>query len=165
MAFIYDTNDLDIITLSLLEEYLLEFKGCLIVISHDRYFLDRIVDHVFVFHGNGNVEDFPGNFTQYRAKQAEKTKEVTIEKKENKPRREKAERPVRMTFKERREFEELTAELDALNTEKAELEAIFNSGEQIPDIAERSWRYDELLTIIDEKEFRWLELSEIIHNA
>lgn len=154
------TNDLDIITLSLLEEYLLEFKGCLIVISHDRYFLDRIVDHVFVFHGNGNVEDFPGNFSQYRAKQAEKPKEVTTEKKENKPQREKADRPVRMTFKERKEFEELTEELDALNAEKAELEAIFNSGEQIADIAERSRRYDELRAIIDEKEFRWLELSE-----
>ncbi|MBR4721957.1 MAG: ABC-F family ATP-binding cassette domain-containing protein, partial [Muribaculaceae bacterium] len=154
------TNDLDIITLSLLEEYLLEFKGCLIVISHDRYFLDRIVDHVFVFHGDGNVEDFPGNFSQYRAKQAEKPKEVTNVKQENKPQRQKADRPVRMTFKERKEFEELTEELDALNAEKAELEAIFNSGEQIADIAERSRRYDELLSILDEKEFRWLELSE-----
>lgn len=154
------TNDLDIVTLGILEEYLASFKGCLIVVSHDRFFLDLIVDHLFVFEGNGVVKDFPGGYSDYRewlnenAKPKEETKPVETKTKV------KTERAVKLTFKEKKEFEALTAELEQLNAEKNELEALFNSGEAVDDIAARSIRYDELKNIIDEKEMRWLELSE-----
>ena len=157
------TNDLDIVTLGLLEEYLAQFKGCLIVISHDRFFLDSIVDHIFVLEGDGEVRDFPGNYSDYRAWLDEHAK-TQEEPKEEKPKenvRPKRERDNnRMTFKERREFEELTAEIDTLNAEKASLDALFNSGEQIDDILSKSSRYEEIKALLDEKEMRWLELSE-----
>lgn len=156
------TNDLDIVTLGILEEYLCNFKGCVIVISHDRYFLDNIIDHIFVFEGNGVVKDFPGNYSDYRKwreefikenKDAEKPKERVVEKP-------KTERQVKMTFKERKEFEQLTAEIEQLSKEKDSLDTLFNSGQEIPDIIEKSARYNELKEILDEKEMRWLELSE-----
>ena len=156
------TNDLDIVTLGILEEYLCNFKGCVIVISHDRYFLDNIIDHLFVFEGNGVVKDFPGNYSDYRKwreefikenKEAEKPKERVVEKP-------KTERQAKMTFKERKEFEELTAEIEQLSKEKDSLDTLFNSGQEIPDIIEKSARYNELKEILDEKEMRWLELSE-----
>lgn len=159
------TNDLDIITLGLLEEYLSDFKGCVIVISHDRFFLDNIVDHLFVIEGKGVVKDFPGNYSDYRQWKSEKeAAEREAEKQKSvKPAQERrsSARPAKMSFKERKELEQLTEEIDALNKEKAELEALFNSGEEIPDIAEKSRRYNELGDILDEKEMRWLELSEI----
>ncbi len=156
------TNDLDIVTLGILEEYLSTFKGCLIVISHDRYFLDNIVDHLFVFEGNGRIKDFPGNYTDYRQWQDEQVTETPIpekntEKPKEKPR---SERPAKLTFKERKELEQLTTEIDELNSEKALLDALFNSGETIPDILEKSARYTEVKNLLDEKELRWLELSE-----
>lgn len=158
------TNDLDIVTLGILEEYLSTFKGCVIVISHDRYFLDNIVDHIFVMEGDGVIKDFPGNYSDYReyldAQAKEKPAENTAATR--KPERQRAERPARMSFKERKEFEALSAEIEALNAEKAELEAFFVSGESV-DAATfnaRSQRYAELGDIIDEKEMRWLELSE-----
>lgn len=156
------TNDLDIVTLGILEEYLCNFKGCVIVISHDRYFLDNIIDHLFVFEGNGVVKDFPGNYSDYRKwredfikdnKEAEKPKERVVEKP-------KTERQAKMTFKERKEFEQLTAEIEQLSKEKDSLDTLFNSGQEIPDILEKSARYNELKEILDEKEMRWLELSE-----
>ena len=156
------TNDLDIVTLGILEEYLCNFKGCVIVISHDRYFLDNIVDHLFVFEGNGIVKDFPGNYSDYRKwreefikenKEIEKPKEKVIEKP-------KTERQAKMTFKERKEFEQLTIEIEQLTAEKDSLDTLFNSGEEILDIIEKSARYNELKEILDEKEMRWLELSE-----
>ena len=171
------TNDLDIVTLGILEEYLAEFKGCVIVISHDRFFLDSIADHLFVFEGDGKVKDFPGNYTEYRQwrderDRAEKAAKNTAGALASAPRgidaaadapklsRGGLERAPKLTFKERRELEELTQELESLNNEKETLEALFNSGQQIPDIAEKSRRYTELKEIIDEKEYRWLELSE-----
>lgn len=156
------TNDLDIVTLGILEEYLCNFKGCVIVISHDRYFLDNIIDHLFVFEGNGVVKDFPGNYSDYHKwreefikenKEAEKPKERVVEKP-------KTERQAKMTFKERKEFEQLTAEIEQLSKEKDSLDTLFNSGQEIPDIIEKSARYNELKEILDEKEMRWLELSE-----
>lgn len=161
------TNDLDIVTLGILEEYLREFDGCLIVVSHDRFFLDSIIDHIFVFEGDGKIKDFPGSYSQYREwceeqrtlKEAEaervkkKASSDNVLKKENRNNN-------RMSFKERREFETLTAELDSLNKEKSELDALFNSGGEIADIAEKSARYSDLCSLIDEKELRWLELSE-----
>lgn len=156
------TNDLDIVTLGILEDYLRGFKGCLIVVSHDRFFLDSIVDLLFVFEGEGVIRDFPGNYTEYRAYEEERRKlsapEKPVQASKEKPRRERDSN--KMTFKERKEFESLTEEIDSLNVEKAELEAIFNSGAVVTDIAEKSARYEEVKSLLDEKEMRWLELSE-----
>lgn len=157
------TNDLDIITLGILEDYLAKFKGCVIVISHDRFFLDNIVDHLFVFEGDGKIKDFPGTYSEYRtwageqariASEASKPKEKTSTEK---PRRDNTQK---LSFKERKELEQLETELDVLNAEKEELDTLFNSGAEIPDIVAKSARYDELKSIIDDKEMRWLELSE-----
>lgn len=167
------TNDLDIVTLGILEEYLANFKGCAIIISHDRYFLDNIVDHIFVLEGDGVVKDFPGGYTDYRewktAREEEEKalREAAEEKSRNAgtaaPQRQKptAGRPAKLSFKERKEYEALTEELEKINTEIASLEAEFNSGNPIEDIAEKSTRYDELKKSLDEKEIRWLELSEL----
>ena len=158
------TNDLDIVTLGILEEYLSSFKGCVIVISHDRYFLDNIVDHLFVMEGDGVIKDFPGNYSDYRAwrseREAEQKKEMQQKPARSNQQRPCTERPAKMTFKEKREFEQLTSEIDALNQVKAELDSLFNSGDVIDDISVKSARYDEICGLIDEKEMRWLELSE-----
>lgn len=158
------TNDLDIMTLGILEEYLSEFKGCLIVISHDRFFLDSIVDHLFVLDGTGEVYDFPGNYTEWRAysDERQRTKEVSAKPAEEPAREKQRSEPERqkLTYKERREFEALETELEALNEEKAQLEALFNSGAASEEIASASVRYQEVTQLLDEKEMRWLELSE-----
>lgn len=163
------TNDLDIVTLGILEEYLADFEGCVIVVSHDRYFLDNIVDHLFVLPGDGSVKDFPGNYSDYRQwQQQQDAEKKALEAERAAKRTDNAdarlqsarERPAKLTFKERKEFEQLEAELEELNAEKDALDALFNSGETITDIAEKSQRYTELAALIDEKEMRWLELSE-----
>ncbi len=158
------TNDLDIVTLGILEEYLSSFKGCVIVISHDRYFLDNIVDHLFVMEGDGVIKDFPGNYSDYRAwrseREAEQKKDMQQKPARSNQQRPCTERPAKMTFKEKREFEQLTSEIESLNQEKAELDSLFNSGDVIDDISVKSARYDEICGLIDEKEMRWLELSE-----
>ncbi len=157
------TNDLDIITLSILEDYLQSFKGCVIVVSHDRFFLDSIVDHLFVFEGDGVIKDFPGNYSEYRNYLVEQNKtqvtSKTIQQAEQ-PRPKRERDANKMTYKERIEFASLEKEIQALTEEKASLEALFNSGETIEDILEKSRRYDEVKEILDEKELRWLELSE-----
>lgn len=159
------TNDLDIMTLGILEEYLQNFKGCVIVISHDRFFLDSIVDHLFVMEGNGVIKDFPGNYTDYRnyikeqrSQQAQVTAETSNQQQPAK--RETKQRPERMTFRERKEFDALTVEIEQLTNEKNELEALFNSGQELSDVATKAKRYSELKDLLDEKEMRWLELSE-----
>ena len=157
------TNDLDIVTLGILEEYLCSFNGCLIVISHDRYFLDNIVDHLFVFEGNGNIKDFPGNYSDYRnwlSEQAKLQAQASPQEKQKNQEKPKTERTAKLTFKERKEFEQLTIEIDQLTTEKNQLDDLFNSGREIPDIIEKSARYNEIKELLDEKELRWLELSE-----
>lgn len=157
------TNDLDIVTLGILEDYLRGFKGCLIVVSHDRFFLDNIVDHLFVFEGDGVIRDFPGNYTDYREYTEERRKLSEPKKAQEQPKekpRNNRESSNKMTFKERKEFETLTEEIDSLTAEKAELEAAFNSGEVVDDILGKSARYEEIKAILDEKELRWLELSE-----
>ena len=156
------TNDLDIVTLGILEEYLSTFKGCMIVISHDRYFLDNVVDHLFVFQGDGQIKDFPGNYSDYRqwmSVNAQSVKKVETDKPKavEKPRQE---RKAKMSFKERKEFEALTDEIDSLTKEKNELDTLFASGQTINDVASLSKRYDEIAALLDEKEMRWLELSE-----
>ena len=162
------TNDLDIVTLGILEEYLRNFKGCVIVISHDRFFLDSIVDHLFVMEGQGVIRDFPGNYSDYREylkeqralKAEEQRATAAAAPTPAEQRRPVPQRPAKMSFKERKEFEALTAEIDSLTAEKKALDALFASGETIADIAEKSARYDELSALLDEKEMRWLELSE-----
>lgn len=161
------TNDLDIATLGILEQYLADFGGCLIVVSHDRRFLDNVVDHLFVLPGDGSVKDFPGTYTEFRAwearqeaeraaaESAKAAKAATTE-----PIARRTSRPERLTFKERKEFEALEQELQQLNEELSTLESLFQKGGDITDIALKSARYEELKQIIDEKEMRWLELSE-----
>ena len=156
------TNDLDIITLGILEEYLASFKGCVIVISHDRYFLDNIVDHIFVMEGDGVIKDFPGNYSDYRTylNSIEKEAEKPAPKPAAEQVKQRSERPAKMTFKEKKEFEQLGVEIEALTSEKESLEAFFASGESCDDFNERSARYSEIKDLLDEKEMRWLELSE-----
>ncbi len=153
------TNDLDIVTLGVLEEYLREFKGCLIVVSHDRYFLDNIVDHLFVMEGEGRVKDFPGTYTEYRefaSQQPERTAKTakgdTRLPRENKP---------RLTWAQKKELESLPAEIERLTAEKTELEALFASGASAEDISQKSQRYSEVCDLLDAAEMRWLELDEI----
>lgn len=159
------TNDLDIVTLGILENYLEQFGGCLIIVSHDRFFLDSTVDHIFVMEGNGVVKDFPGTYNEYR-QQKEKQRQESAEQKKlasetsGTAQRQRSERPRKLTFKERRELEALTEEIEKLEEEKLHLEKIF-TGEAAGDINEASRRYDEVKNIIDEKEIRWLELSEM----
>ncbi len=156
------TNDLDIVTLGILEEYLAEFKGCVIVVSHDRFFLDSIAEHLFVFEGYGVVKDFPGTYTEYRQWLNENTSQKTADQPAKTSReKQQAERKPRLSFKEKKELESLNAELESLNAEKAELETAFNSGTQIDNFAEAARRYEDVKNLIDEKELRWLELSEL----
>lgn len=161
------TNDLDIVTLGVLEDYLREFKGCVLVISHDRFFLDSIVDHLFVFTGDGNVKDFPGTYTEYRAWAAEREAESRAEAAASSagadrgPKRPVRERRRRMSYAERKEFEQLTADIDRLTAEKEEMDARFRNGEPIDDVTALSERYSAVSAELDEKELRWLELSEI----
>lgn len=160
------TNDLDITTLGILEEYIAKFKGCVIVVSHDRFFLDRTVDHLFVFEGDGIVRDFPGSYSDYRSWRRERDAEkanAEAEKKSSaanswKPRREKSDK---MTFKERKEFESLAGEIADLEKEKREIEEMLNSGNLgVEELTQKSQRISEVLALLDEKEMRWLELSE-----
>ncbi len=160
------TNDLDIVTLGLLEDYMVRFKGCALIVSHDRYFLDNIVDHLFVMEGDGVVRDFPGNYSDYRNfikdQEAESQADsgAVTKKAAEKPRYEDPNKKKRLTFKEQRELEALEAELEKLNAEKAELDALFNSGAQIDDVATKAARYSQVKDLLDEKEMRWLELTD-----
>jgi ATP-binding cassette subfamily F protein uup len=162
------TNDLDILTLNVLEEYLAGFKGCVIVVSHDRYFMDKVVDHIFEYKGEGIIKDFPGNYTQLREQQRESERivpasrsaknseyagsiEVTLKK----------ERRQGLTFNEKREFEILSGEIEDLESEKKRIETEMSSGVLTNDeLLSKSKRHGEIMKILDEKELRWLELSE-----
>ena len=165
------TNDLDIQTLQVLEEYLQDFAGCVIVVSHDRYFMDKVVDHLLVFKGEGEIQDFPGNYTQYRewCRLQPKTEGEGAEKKATKPTAkeqpsatQKKEGKKKMTYKEKREYEQLTKELEQLENEQKTLEEALCSGQlSVEELTEKSKRLPEIKDEIDEKEMRWLELAEI----
>ena len=165
------TNDLDIQTLQVLEEYLQDFAGCVIVVSHDRYFMDKVVDHLLVFKGEGEIQDFPGNYTQYRewCRLQPKTEGEGAEKKATKPTVKeqpsatlKKEGKRKMTYKEKREYEQLTKELEQLENEQKTLEEALCSGQlSVEELTEKSKRLPEIKDEIDEKEMRWLELAEI----
>lgn len=164
------TNDLDIVTLNVLEEYLRSFKGCVIVVSHDRYFMDKVVDHLLVFYGNAEIKDFPGNYTRFRewkeaqdqlAKETEAAKQVKSAPVVEKTARPEKEQKKKLSFKERKEFEALEADIQALEAEKAELEAAMCSGTLgNEDLLAKSQRISKVIEEIDEKTMRWLELSE-----
>lgn len=163
------TNDLDIVTLNILEEYLQQFKGCVIVVSHDRYFMDKVVDHLLAFQGSARIKDFPGNYTQYREwkevqELLEKEKEQAAKPKEEKVQQvqPKNEEKKKLSFKEKREFEELDALIPQLEEEKAKLENELSSGTLSTDeLLQKSNRISQLIEAIEEKTMRWLELSEL----
>ena len=157
------TNDLDIQTLQVLEEYLQDFPGCVIVVSHDRYFMDKVVDHILVFKGEGVIDDFPGNYTQYRQYSALQSKEeakVDASVKEKKSYRNDSRR--RMSYKEKREFEQLEKDIASLEQQQHEIEEALCSGTlSVEELTEKSRLLPKLKEEIDEKSMRWLELSEI----
>lgn len=164
------TNDLDIQTLQILEEYLQDFPGCVIVVSHDRYFMDKVIDHLLVFKGEGEVKDFPGNYTQYRDFQKMKSKEeaqqTPIRKsnaaEENTKKDYHNNTKRKMSFKEKREYEQLTERISQLEEEKNNIEGLLCSGTlSIEELTEKSKRLPLLKDELDELEFRWLELSEL----
>ncbi|SBV95978.1 ABC-F family ATP-binding cassette domain-containing protein [uncultured Dysgonomonas sp.] len=164
------TNDLDIVTLNILEEYLQQFKGCVIVVSHDRYFMDKVVDHLLAFQGNAKIKDFPGNYTEYREwkeiqEAIEKEKEQAAKPKEDKPQiaSPKNDDKKKLSFKEKREFEELDVLIPKLEEEKEKLENELSSGTLSTDeLLSKSNRISELIDEIDEKTMRWMELSDLL---
>ena len=160
------SNDLDIQTLAVLEDYLASFGGCVIVVSHDRYFMDRTVDHTWVFQGNGVIKDFPGNYSEYRAWKEfhadEMSRQGNASRLAPQPQRNRArDQKPRLTYKEKRELEALTEEIAALTSEKEALDALFASGETLSDVAVQAARYEQVKTLLDEKEIRWLELYSV----
>ncbi len=161
------TNDLDILTLNVLEEYILNFKGCVIIVSHDRYFMDKLANHLFVFEGNGIIKDFPGNYTDYHNYKLLAEKEHKAFEREDKQKSgstliTKKGSSNKMNHKERREFDQLTIEIEQLETEKKTLEQQISSGTlNQKDLIEKSHRLTEVIKLIDVKSERWLELSEL----
>jgi len=160
------TNDLDIVTLQILEEYLQDFPGCVIVVSHDRYFMDKVVDHLLVFKGQGKIKDFPGNYTQYREWQALQPKESAFAAqkpaKVTTDTRSERETKRKMSFKEKREFEQLEKDIATLEDEKKQIEDALSSGTlSVDEITQMSKRLPLLNDELDEKSMRWLELSEL----
>lgn len=162
------TNDLDIVTLQILEEYLQDFPGCVIVVSHDRYFMDKVVDHLIVFKGEGEIKDFPGNYTQYRQwsqlqpNNPKESKEVKVEKETKTTSDINNQQKRKLTYKEKREFEQLEKEIADLEAEQQALEEALCSGTlSVEELTEKSKRLPLLKDELDEKSMRWLELSEI----
>ena len=159
------TNDLDIVTLNILEEYLREFKGSLLIVSHDRHFLDRVADHLLVFCGEGKVKDFVGSFSEYRSYikdyEAQQKKASEPSRPAVQPVKETPKKSLRLSWKEQRELEALEAELPALEEEKKALEAEMSSGTlDYGKLQEKAARVQEIMDTIDEKEMRWMELQE-----
>ena len=166
------TNDLDIYTLQILEQFLQTYKGCLVIVSHDRSFMDHIVDHLLVFEGNGKIRDYHSNYTQYRLERQRRERAEMLEQRERKAadRQVNTERPTpttkkKATYKEQKEYEALTAEIETLTAEKATLEQQLSSGTLTDPaaITNASTRIGEVIALLDEKEMRWLELDEIIN--
>ena len=164
------TNDLDLPTLAVLENFLSEYQGCVLIVSHDRYFMDRLVDHLFVFEGNGEVRDFPGNYTQYRIwmKEQEEREGLTVDSRQLKVERTEVKNDIvaskkKMSFKEKREFEMLEKELPALEAEKLKITEKMSQGDlSFDEISKLSERMIAITQELEEKELRWLELSEMV---
>ena len=160
------TNDLDIYTLEILEQFLKDYKGCLVIVSHDRSFMDHIVDHIFVFEGEGKIRDYHSNYTEYLAARNAQRRSETLQKREEKPKYERVrdEKP-RATYKQQKEYEALTAEIESLNQEKQQLESLLSSGTEteVKKLTDASQRIGDIIAALDEKELRWLELDEIVN--
>ena len=156
------TNDMDLLTLTKLEEFLMDFKGCLIIVSHDRYFMDKLSDHMFVFKGDGLIKDFYGNYSEFRELQKEEEKQLkSVEKKKNISIEKTEKRKV--SYKEKYEYGELEKEIEQLENEKEELEkSLLNPNLEVDKIVENSKRLSEVVSMIDEKSFRWMELDELM---
>ena len=159
------TNDLDIYTLGILEQFLIGYKGCLLIVSHDRSFMDNIVDHLFVFEGEGSIRDYHSNYTEYRATRQLNERNAQKQRRDEKPRYERS-RPdkPKASYKQQKEYEQLTADIETLNEEKAVIEALLSSGAETDTakITAASERIGQLIAELDEKELRWLELDEIV---
>jgi len=154
------TNDLDIVTLNVLEEFLLDFPGCLIVVSHDRYFMDKIVDHLFVFKGKGVIEDFPGNYSDYRAYE-DSTPKVTEASDKTEKQQWKKDDNVKLSYNEQKELNNIESKLKSLEHDKKELEAKFHDESlSVEEINQLSLKIQEIIDTIEEKELRWMELHE-----
>ena len=160
------TNDLDIYTLEILEQFLRDYKGCLIIVSHDRSFMDHIVDHLLIFEGNGRIKDYHGNYTQYMAERNAMHRTETLQKRDEKPQytRNRSSKP-RATYKQQKEYETLTSEIESLNREKSALEKLLSEGTEtdLTRLTASSVRIGQIIAELDEKELRWLELDEIIN--
>ncbi len=166
------TNDLDLQTLRTLEEFLKDFPGCILIVSHDRYFMDRVVDHLFAFEGDGMIKDFPGNYSEYREwKEKEISNEQLTNGNKQSPKNNSTVQPVKentgnknsFSFKEKNEFEKLEQEMPALQKEKINLEEKMNAGDiSYDELQKASERIQVITQFLDEKEMRWLELSERI---
>ena len=156
------TNDLDILTLNILEEFLQQYAGCLVVVSHDRFFMDKLVDHLFVFEGDGVISDFPGSYSQFRERvKPSKTKVLLVDKKEKAP--EKVKEKTKLSYNEQREFEGLEPEMEVLQAKKDELTAQISSGElTTDDLIAKSSELNEVMAELSTKENRWLELAEFV---
>lgn len=161
------TNDLDIYTLEILEQFLKDYKGCLVIVSHDRSFMDHIVDHIFVFEGDGKIRDYHSNYTQYLAEKTAKQRSESLQRRDEKPKyeRTRSDKP-KATYKQQKEYETLTTEIEALTAEKTQLEHLLSSGEEtdVDKLTTASTKIGEIIAALDEKELRWLELDEIING-
>lgn len=159
------TNDLDLLVLNRLEEFLMSFSGCLILVSHDRYFLDKLTDHLFIFEGNGKVRDYYGSYTKYSFEKEIESSESQNQKKvvESKKTIQKPKVKTKLNYNEQREYETLEKEIEKLETEKTEVETAMNSG-NLPyeELNKLSERISELIELIDEKTLRWMELDEFV---
>ena len=164
------TNDLDIYTLQILEQFLQTYKGCLIIVSHDRSFMDHIVDHLLVFEGDGKIKDYHSNYTQYRLERQQKERAAQLEQRDKKTNERACQTATKQalpntkrkaTYKEQKEYEALTQEIEALTEEKATLEKLLSEPSSSDDITQASTRIGEILALLDDKELRWLELDEI----
>ena len=157
------TNDMDLLTLTKLEEFLLDFKGCLIIVSHDRYFMDKLTEHMFVFKGDGVIQDFYGSYSEFREKQKEAEKQLKSVEKKNTPDTVKVRDKKKVSYKEKYEYGELEKEIEVLEKEKEELEkSLLSPTLSVDEIVENSKRLSELESQIEEKSFRWMELDEIM---
>ena len=159
------TNDLDIYTLEILEQFLRRYKGCLVIVSHDRSFMDNLVDHIFVFEGQGRIRDYHSNYSEYLANRQQQEKAQTKQRREEKPRYEKPRSTTpKATYKQKQEYEQLGRDIAALNQEKADLEALLSGGNEtdVQRLTEASERIGDIIAQLDEKELRWLELDELM---
>lgn len=159
------TNDLDILTLQVLEDFLLEFKGCLLIVSHDRYFLDKLTDHLFIFEGNGKVRGFLGNYNEYRIQQKEEQRLAVAEEKNKQQNTDKPSQTIKrkLSFKEQTEFAQLEKDIEQLNAEKLILtEKLSHASADHTEIQKLASRIEEIILSLDKKELRWLELSEFV---